>query len=641
MIDNDKTILVRNANFSGTYHDVFCGKGCWKNLLLVRADVLYYRVMFVRALLTVRWAVLLPFLLVFFALQCTVCAKLMGAVREVTIVIEGLSGVEQDNVQKVLEIPAQLIAEGVIDDGWLERYTRSAQKRVARALEPFGYFSPEITTRLERVSEEERRFVVRVEPGRAVVVEDVKVEITGPGALEPSLRELIASFPLQRGSRLRQDLYEIGKGEVQRKAIALGYLDADYTEHVIQVSLGDLSAHVKLVLNTGMQYRFGEVTFTGTHLYPNSFLRRYLDFKAGEIYSQEKLARTQYNFAGADRFNVVAITGKKELAEGDRVPVEISLSPLPPKRLRFGIGYATDTGLRGLVRYQDFNLGQMGHVLDTELKLSQIFQGLGVRYILPSTLDIRSYSSLKLTWEREDTNDKKVQYVQLEGAYTRSLGLGKLGSVFLKMQHEDSEAGNDQTRTFIVLPGIRYAHQHYDNLIRPAKGFRYDVELRGTDGLVGSNASFIQILTSGEILVPLPGRLTVQTRMRIGATTDREAPEDIPISLRFFAGGDTSVRGYKYQSLGPRDSSGTVVGGRHLFFGSVEVERAIRADWGVAGFYDTGNAFNNWSKLDLAQGIGIGVRYYTVVGPIRLDLARQINVKKPDFRIHFTVGIGL
>jgi translocation and assembly module TamA len=101
------------------------------------------------------------------------------------------------------------------------------------------------------------------------------------------------------------------------------------------------------------------------------------------------------------------------------------------------------------------------------------------------------------------------------------------------------------------------------------------------------------------------------------------------------------VRGYKYQSLGPTDAFGAVVGGRHLLFGSIELERAIGKDWGIAAFYDTGNAFNAWSKIDLAQGAGIGGRYYTAIGPIRLDVARQIGVRKPDYRVHLIVGIGL
>jgi translocation and assembly module TamA len=330
------------------------------------------------------------------------------------------------------------------------------------------------------------------------------------------------------------------------------------------------------------------------------------------------------------------------------VPIEIALVPLKQKRLKFGIGYGTDTGVRGSVRYQDFNILGTGQFLDGELKLSQIYQAVGGRYGFPINIDVKSLASIKLAWEREDVNDKVVEFLALEGALTRTfgnesktVGSEKLGSVYLRLQQEDSTVGNERTKTFLIMPGVQFSQYWYDSVTRPTRGFRYDLELRGTDQFMGSNTGFLQFLGRGEYLISLPHRFSVLTRMQVGATTDSEPAEDLPISVRFFAGGDTSVRGYKYQSLGPTDAYGTVVGGRHLLFGSIELERAVGKDWGVAAFYDTGNAFNAWSSIDLAQGAGIGGRYYTPVGPIRLDLARQIGVKKPDYRIHLTVGIGL
>jgi translocation and assembly module TamA len=158
---------------------------------------------------------------------------------------------------------------------------------------------------------------------------------------------------------------------------------------------------------------------------------------------------------------------------------------------------------------------------------------------------------------------------------------------------------------------------------------------------MGSNTGFLQFLGRGEYLISLNQKLSVLTRMQVGATTTSEAASDLPISVRFFAGGDTSVRGYKYQSLGPTDVFGDVVGGKNLLFGSIEIHRAIGKDWAIAAFYDTGNAFDVWSKIDLAQGGGLGGLYYTAVGPIRLYVARQMGVRNPDYRIHLIVGIGL
>jgi translocation and assembly module TamA len=563
-----------------------------------------------------------------------------GEVKSLDVIVEGLTDQEKDNVQKAFEIPKDLIAEGTVNEEWLKRLERQAPQKVRQALEPFGYYKPEVSVRIETSGEGLYRFILVVQPGKPVRIKSMHIVTHGPGAFEEILTKMIAEFPLRQGDRLRQDVYEEAKEELQKKAINMGYLDAVYSQHSIRVSLVELSAVIDLILETGSQYRFGDVAFVKNSGYPESFLTRYLAFKTGDIYSQEKIAQTHLNFASANRFKAVTIFGNKDEARDYLVPMEINLAPSPQKQVKFGIGYGTDTGVRGLVRYQDVNIFGTGQSLDMELKISQIFQGAGARYIFPGTVDVKSLASVKLGWEREKTSDKTVEFLALEGALTRTFGNEKIGSVYLRLQQEDSKAGDERTRTFLLMPGVQFSQYKYDSLIRPTKGFRYDLEMRGTDQFLGSNTGFVQFLGKGELLIPLPQRFTVLTRMRIGATTENERAEDLPISVRFFAGGDTSVRGYKYQSLGPVDAFGAVIGGQHLLFGSIELERAIGKDWGIAAFYDTGNAFNNWSKIDFAKGAGIGGRYYTAVGPIKLDVARQIGVRKPDYRIHLIVGIG-
>jgi len=562
-------------------------------------------------------------------------------VKSVKIVVEGLSGKELDNVQKAMEIPQELINEGNVDEEWLKRLERQGPQRIRQALEPFGYYKPDVEVRLASDGEGIFQFLVMVKPGEPVRVKSVNATAQGAGATEETIRKLIAGFPLKKGDRLQQDVYEEAKEELQKKAISLGYLDAAYSRHSIRINMNQFSADIDLALETGPRYYFGNVTFVGESGFPESFLARYLAFKPGDVYSQEKIAQTQVNFVSADRFKIVTINGKKDEAKDNLVPIEVTLVPLKQKRVKFGIGYGTDTGVRGSIRYQDFNILGTGQFFDMELKLSQIYQAVGGRYIFPSKIDVKSLASIKLSWEHEKTDDKTVQFLALEGALTRTFGEERIGSVYLRLQQENSQAGNERTKGFLLMPGVQFSQSKYDSVARPTKGFRYDLELRGTDQCMGSNTGFLQFLGRGEYLISLPQRLSILTRMQVGATTESEAASDLPISVRFFAGGDNSVRGYKYQSLGPTDVYGDVVGGRHLLFGSIEIHRAIAKDWAVAVFYDTGNAFDAWSKIDLAQGAGLGGLYYTPVGPIRLYVARQIGVKNPDYRIHLIVGIGL
>jgi len=225
--------------------------------------------------------------------------------------------------------------------------------------------------------------------------------------------------------------------------------------------------------------------------------------------------------------------------------------------------------------------------------------------------------------------------------FNRSLGAGKLGTLYLKTQYEEYSVANQRATARLLLPGLRFSEQQYDNPARPGRGFSYSVELRGTHQFLGSNTALLQILAEGKQIQPLPWRLSLRTRAQAGATMLNDPINDIPPSLRFFTGGDQSVRGYSYKSLGPRDASGKVVGGTQLVTSSIELERALFQDWGVSLFYDAGNSFNSLSSLKLLQGAGIGLHYYTSLGALNLSVATPLGVDTPSIHLHFTVGFEL
>jgi translocation and assembly module TamA len=562
------------------------------------------------------------------------------AAEPVEVTVEGVEGEELKNVQAAVALPPVLVQEGRVDRLWLDRFERQVPEKVRRALEPFGYYNAEVKTFLETPEEGLFRLHVKVETGEPVRVTSAKIEIRGPGAQEKKIKDLLKTFPLKKGDILRQDKYEEAKGVLKRQALDLGYLDADFSLHVIRVSQAETKASIELVLESGSQYRFGEVTFIGASIYPESFLRRYLDFQSGEVFSYSKISQTQLNLINSDRFQEVTVEAKKEESQDFRLPVRVTLAPSRPKRLRFGIGYETDIGLKLSARYQDVNFNQWGHEWDTELSLAQRLQGLVTRYVLPSRKDLDSYTFLRLGLQREDTETYDSRSLFLEPGYVHSFGRGMLGSVYIQGRLEDFTIGEEDGRSRFLMPGLRFSRRQYNDLIRPTKGYRFGLETRGAAQILGSNTNFLQFLVNGDGLIPLPGRFSLLMRVE-GGTTVADSLGDLPPSVRFFAGGDRSVRGYAYQSLGPKDANGDVTGGKHLLVGSIELEKAIAKIFGVAAFYDVGNAFNSLDHIDLQQGVGLGIRLYTPVGPIRLDLARQVGVKDPDFRIHFTVGFGL
>ena len=562
------------------------------------------------------------------------------AAEPVEIIVTGIAGDALKNVKETLSLPAGLVREGVVDKLWLDRFARQAEENTRSALEPFGYYNPLVTVAVEPGGKR-YRLLVNVVPGEPVHLTEVSVTLIGPGSDEGRLRTMIAAFSLKKGDVLLHKQYEETKSALTSQAQDLGYLDAKFSRHEIHVAPSTSSATLELVLDTGEKYYFGATRIQGAPDYPDSFLRRHLTYRSGELFSYTRLGETQRNFTNSERFKEVIVTPEKQDAEASKVPISVQLKAGPRISLRPGIGYGTDTGARFTIRYRDLNMFHLGHELYSNLYVAERLRGLVTGYIIPSPTDIRSSTTLQLNLQQEETVTYSSRIAAVELDRNRSFGTGKLGTAYVRAQYEDYSVGIQDSTARLLLPGVRFSDDRYDNPVRPTHGFRYALDLHGTHQLLGSDTALIQILAEGSYLAPLPWRLSLLTRAKAGTTLLNDPLRDIPPSLRFFTGGDQSVRGYSYKSLGPRDASGNVVGGTQLLTASVELERALFKDWGVSIFYDAGNAFNSLSAVTLFQGAGVGLHYFTSVGALNLSVAWPLGVENPSVHFHFTVGFEL
>jgi translocation and assembly module TamA len=583
------------------------------------------------------WLRVLPFLVFL----------LMGPSRAFTqegmpfeVVVKGLEGDALKNVELALTPPEGMIKENEVDELLLALFEKQAPQKVREALEPFGYYQAQIQTSMERPPGRIQLFV-RIDPGEPVRISSITIDLKGPGAQDEKLRKGLPEFPLKKGDILRQDRYDEVKNTFREKALEAGYIEADFSVHLIRLSLKENTAQIELILSTGPRFYFGEITFVPPLTYPETFLRRYLAFRTGRVFSAKKLAETQLNFINSDRFRAVSVEAHPEEARDHHIPVLVRLTPSKPKRFKMGVGYETDNGAGVLVRYQDLNFAGQGHEFNTELRLSEGLQGLAADYILPGSGNPDNKTTLKAGFKREitDTYDSRSIFSQYE--YQHSFGRGRLVAGYLQLFQEDYSIVSQQGLSTMLMPGARFWHRHYDNLVRPTKGYRYSLETRGSAPFLGSDGSFLQFLLQGDSMTPLGKGFSLLLRGHGGTTWQNKPLVNLPPTIRFFAGGDQSIRGYGYQSLGPTDASGKVIGGRQLMVGSLEIEKAFSPVWGLAAFYDAGNAFDDFSQFELKQGAGLGVRFYTPVGPIRVDLARQIGESSPQYRFHFSIGFGL
>jgi translocation and assembly module TamA len=556
------------------------------------------------------------------------------------VVVTGVEEAALDNVRAALVLPPDLVRNSRVEPLWLERFERQIPERVRRALEPYGFYEAEVTSDLQVRGENDYLLRVEIVPGEPVRLTTVQVRLSGPGENEPRLRSLVSDFPLHPGEVLRQDFYERARGTLKARALDLGYLDADFAVHQIRLHRQERRAEIDLELATGERYLFGEVLMHGAPDYPERFLRRYIAFAEGDVFSYPRLGQTQLNFLDSDRFSEVIITPRLDLTRDLRVPINLKLVSSPRRRLRPGIGYGTDTGARMSVNYRDLNMFRRGHEFSADLGIAEHRQSITSSYVLPGLKNMDSQTALRTGFERESITTFETRSLFAEIERLHGFGGGRIGSVYLRLLQEDYIIGLQDDRSRLILPGLRFSHRNYADPIRPHRGFRYSLEARGTHQNLGSDTGLIQFLASGNAVVPLPWKLKLLLRTQGGTTLKNEPLSQLPASLRFFAGGDQSVRGYGYQTIGPRDASGKVIGGEHLAVGSAEVEVPLGENWGVAAFFDLGSAFNALTAIDWARGAGLGVRRYTMVGPVKIDIARQIGVADPSYRLHVSVGFG-
>lgn len=516
-----------------------------------------------------------------------------------------------------------------------------ADGRLKDALEVFGYYHAHSTLAPQYVNQGTYALHYTVKAGPPVRIDSIHLGVEGPGSRLPVWSTLRAGFPLKPGGILRQDLYEKAKAQWSAAAQDQGYIDADFAKHVIAIDRRRDRADIDLVLATGPQYVFGPASIEGGQEYPPGFLRRYLDFKPGQIFSFQKISNTQLNYQGSDRFDTVAVAPDRGAAHGNVMPVKVLLQSSKPRRFRGGVGYGTDTGARITASYDDLNFRRSGRELHLESNLSQRRTGLAGRFVWPSHKNWRSYTTLQSGFQREvlDTYTSKLLNVTLE--QTEGFAHELTVSPFLTYRNEVFQLGLQNGHSKLIMPGLRVQQTLFDTMLRPKKGFRYDVRMQTSYRGWGSDTDFVQLLGYGEGRIPLTSRNRFVLRGQAGSTFQHNGNiYDLPPTIRFFAGGDRSVRGYAYQSEGPRDASGVVIGGTQLLTGSVEFQQDIGSLFGAVLFYDTGNAFSSARDFKVLKSVGVGARVYTPIGPIRLDIAHPLGDPTANrFRIHFSAGV--
>lgn len=522
-------------------------------------------------------------------------------------------------------------------DSMVRKCYDMSEEDIKKTLEPFGYYSPVIDKTLTRDGSMWKA-AYRISPGDPVRITELEILLEGDGKEEPQLAEIISHFPLQQGDILDHQLYEQGKKKLSAIAVADGYRDAVFSRSIVQVDRQKYTARILLTLDTGPRYLFGKTTFVADFM-NEGLLQRMLPYAEGDSFSPRKIIQMRQVFLNSDYFSKVDVKTGDVIPGTSTVPVSISLSPKNPNKYGLGIGYGTDTGVRGSLEWTNRLLNQYGHQLNIQLQPSERKSNFGMVYTIPIRDPLRDRLALLGKWETEDYDNTKTEARNVSISYDHIKDIGDY-SIYLEYLDEDYEVGLDNGHAILLHPGIKSTWRLADDRLRTKNGISATLNLTGSSEEVVSNATFLQASLYSKAILTFFEKWRLIGRFQIGGTLV-DTLSDLPPSLRFYAGGDQSVRGYAYKSIGPTDSEGNVVGAKHLVVYSVEVERQLFGNWSGALFFDSGDAPDALTDLNMKKGAGVGVRWNAPFGQVRLDVAKAISEEDNSWRIHFTVGADL
>ncbi len=550
------------------------------------------------------------------------------------VVFRGLDAAQEANARALVP----LASAGCETNSWrVQRLFRDADRELRLALQALGYYHIEFEKRLSQ-GEDCWHAEFDVRPGEPVRYRVIDIRIEGDVSKTGQLADTANHGRPTVGAVLNHGDYEQYKRRLIQQLSNQGYFDAKYMESEVVVEPETRSADLHLHLDSGPRYRYGEITFTEGIL-SERLLENYTDIHTGEYYDAKDISALYESLNGSGYFKSVSIRTDPVDDEHDTAPVDVSLTPGIRRSYNIGAGFATDTGPQGRLGYIDRRRNERGHQFEARLFVSDTESELTGTYRWPVANPRTDWASIVGGVHNEDTDTSESITYKLGVLRTRKLVDDWLWTRYSDLVYENFTIADQDEWSRLLIFGVNFESAIGREVTRSANGRRINIDLRGAAVALGSDTSFLQLRATAKRIWSLNEKYRLILRGRLGATMKDELT-DLPASVRFFAGGDRSVRGYDLESLGPVDADGVVIGGSHLLEASVEFDRLIADRWSIAAFADTGSAFNNFDPK-FSTGVGLGVRWYSPVGPIRVDFAHPLDDPNNNFRLHVTLGPDL
>lgn len=524
-----------------------------------------------------------------------------------------------------------------MNEAQLQRLVQQAPEQIRKFLATDGFYSPMIESRMKH---DGSRWIVNliVDPRKPVHVSSFDLQVTGafndgsPGSLA-RLKKMRSDWRLRPGMTFRHNDWESAKRNALKALLLDGYPAASIVDSHATVNQERLSADLRVTLDSGPIFTFGTLEIKGLHRYPTSLVERMNPIAPGETYSQAKLLEFYSRLQDTPYFSNASISVDVDSKQTNNVPILVEVIENQSQKLGFGIGMSTDTGARGLVDYRDLNFLDRALWLGVALKLEQKRQSLVGNLQLPLTEQ-----------GFRDSINTLIERTNIEGVEDQKLGVG-IKRTFIRENIETAYglryllenqyiAAVESMRNTALGPFYSWTLRNVDSVLYPTRGYVVNLQADTATRAILSDQDFLRGYSRVVFYYPFGKSDQLALRGELGMVAARSR-KGIPSDYLFRTGGDQTVRGYAYQSLGALEG-GAVVASRNLAIASAEYVHWFIPQWGGAIFLDGGNAADTWGDLIPVYGYGAGARWKSPVGPLNLDIAYGRETR--EMRIHFSVG---
>jgi len=562
--------------------------------------------------------------------------------------IEGINGGYRKNVKFAIEHYLNT-KKGLVEEN--QALKPEVLEMIRSALQPYGFYQPRVTAEYKtknHFNKSQKVLAITIDTGQATLVRALHLSLSGEGNNEPELMKVVQAFPLKPGDILRHSHYKNGKNKIREVAANLGYLNGHFSVSKLNVFPKDYASDIHLNFNTESRYLIGEIT-VDQNILKDQVAKRLIILKPGEPIRAQRILQQQFVLDNSAYFNWSEILLMKEEKVGPHVPITIHTQPKKPTQYSLGAGYGTNTGFRARAAKEYRYINSFGHQAKLGGQVSEIDRQLNTRYKMPLKRIAYDYIELETLWISEEYENNISNRFETNFLYNKKLKYFDR-TLYVDYAREEFSSALETQEDQYLFPGLRLNHKRVDNPIFTKKGYSWLLDFRFSNAAILSPVAF-QRLQLKFLHASSPfANSRIISRVELGWLENNDFL-DIPLSQRFFSGGDRSVRGYRYRSVGRKDARGNTLGGDRYGFMSIENEYLIYKNFGFAFFTDFAylEIESNIRDADLLTSLdnnsqqnvwslGVGLRWKSPVGMARLDFAFPQNDPATNFGLHLSIG---